>query len=96
MDKKTYTIGILSLTALVLFVANLMMPSRVQADFAVKDRNYQAVTARQQAGDEALYVLDNQSGLMAVFSYDPGRRALVARAVAPIQAAFAGALPPGR
>lgn len=93
MDKKTYTVGILSLTAVILFVANLLVPSRVQADFAIKDRSYQAVTARQQAGDEALYILDNQSGLMAVFSYDPGRKALVARAISPIQNAFAGALP---
>ena len=93
MDKKTFTIGILSLTGVMLFVANLLVPSRAQADFAVKDRNYQAVTARQQAGDEALYVLDNQSGLMAVFSYDPSRKALVARQIAPIQNAFAGALP---
>jgi hypothetical protein len=93
MDKKTYTVGILSLTAVILFVANLLVPSRVQADFAVKDRNYQAVTAHQQAGDDALYVLDNQTGLMAVFSYDPGRKALVVRAISPIQNAFAGALP---
>jgi hypothetical protein len=93
MDKKTFSIGILSLTAVMLVVANLLTPTRVQADFAVKDRSYQVVTAKQQAGDEALYVLDNQSGLMAAFSYDPGRKALVLGAVAPIQAAFAGALP---
>jgi hypothetical protein len=93
MDKKTYTVGILSLTAVILFVANLLVPSRVQADFAIKDRSYQAVTARQQAGDEALYILDNQSGLMAVFSYDPSRKSLVVRAISPIQNAFAGAVP---
>lgn len=93
MDKKTFTIGILSLTALVLLVANQLTPSRVHADFAVKDRSYQAVTAKQQTGDEALYLLDSQSGLMAVFSYDPGRKALVLGAVSPIQGAFAGALP---
>ena len=93
MDKRTYTVGILSLTAVILFVANLLVPSRAQADFAVKDRAYQAVTAHQQAGDDALYVLDNQTGLMAVFSYDPGRKALVVRAISPIQNAFAGALP---
>jgi len=93
MNKQTYTIGFLSLTALVLVAANLMMPARVQADFAVKDRDYQAITARQQVGDEVLYILDSRSGAMAAFNYDPGRKALVLRAVKNVQDAFAGAIP---
>jgi hypothetical protein len=93
MNKQTYTIGILSLTALVLFVANLLTPARVQADFASKDRDYQAITARQQVGDEVLYILDSRSGAMAAFNYDPSRKSLVLRQVKPVQDAFAGALP---
>jgi hypothetical protein len=93
MNKQTYTIGILSLTALVLFVANLLIPSRAQADFAVKDRDYSVVTAHQQVGDDALYILDNRSGNMAVFNYDPGRKMLQLRQVKPIQDAFAGGIP---
>jgi len=92
MDKKTFTIGILSLTAVILFVANLIVPPRAQADMAIKDRDYQAVTAHIQANDEGLYVLDNRSGLMALFSYDPNRKTLALRGpITPIMNAFVGA-----
>ena len=93
MSKQTYTIGILSIMALVLFVANLLMPVSVQGGFVMKERDYQVITGRQQVGDEALYVLDARTGLMAAFSYDPGRKALLLRQVKPVQDAFAGAIP---
>jgi len=93
MNKQTYTIGILSITALILFVANLMMPTSAHGGFVMKDRDYQLITAKQQVGDEAIYVLDSRTGLMAVFNYDPGRKAIVLRQVKPVQDAFAGALP---
>ena len=90
MDKKTYTLGILSLTATGLFVANLVMPPRAMADQAMKDRDYQAVTARYQGNDEGLYVLDNRSGQMALFVYDPNIRGLALKDMRPIMTAFAG------
>ena len=101
MDKKTYTIGILSLTAVILFVANLLVPPpHALADFAIKDRDYQAVSARLQANDEGLYVLDNRSGNMAMFAYDPTTKTLAVRDVRPVMAAFpaagVGAGPIGR
>ena len=89
MDKKTFAIGILSLTAVILFVANMLVPqSRVMAEQLVKDRDYQAVTANWQANDDALYILDNRSGMMAAFIYDPNLRAMVPRAVRPVMEAF--------
>jgi hypothetical protein len=88
MDKKTFTIGILSLTALMLLVANLLMPPRASANFVVKDRDYQAVTAAIAPNDEGLYVLDTRSGTMALFAYDPGAKSLVLRDVQPIMNAF--------
>ena len=91
MDKRTFTIGLLSLTAVMLFVANLMIPSHAEAGFAVKDRDYSAITGHQQAGDDVLYIIDNRTGQMAAFNYDPGRRSLMLRAVKPVQDAFAGA-----
>jgi hypothetical protein len=45
MNKKTFTIGVLSITAAVLLAANLITPHKAMADFAVKDRVYTAVTA---------------------------------------------------
>lgn len=92
MDKKTFTLGILSLTAVLLFIANLIIPPRqAAANFVVKDRDYQAVTALIQANDEALYVLDNRSGMMACFSYNPSQKALALRDLKPIMNAFQGA-----
>jgi len=91
MDKQTFTIGLLSLTAVLLFIAMLIMPPRASANFAVKDRNYQAVTATLTANDEALYILDNRSGLMACFSYNPNQKALQLRDLKPITNAFAAA-----
>lgn len=88
MDKKTYTIGILSLSAVILFVANLIMPPRAAANFAVKDRDYQMISAAIQPGDEGVYVLDNRTGNMALFVYNPTARSLQAKEVRPIMAAF--------
>lgn len=91
MDKKTFTVGILSLTAVVLFAANLVVTPRASANFVVKDRDYQMVTANVAANDEGLYVLDNRSGMMALFSYNATAKSLQARDKRPIMAAFPGA-----
>jgi hypothetical protein len=91
MDKRSFTIGILSLTAVLLFVAILIMPPRASANFAIKDRDYQAVTALINTNDEALYVLDNRSGQMACFSYSPAQRSLVLKGMRPVMDAFAAA-----
>lgn len=89
MDKRTFTLGILSLTAVLLFVANLIIPPRqASANFVIKDRDYQAITALINANDEALYVLDARSGLMACFSYNPGQKALTLRDLKPVMNAF--------
>lgn len=80
MDKKNFTIGVLAITAALLLLANLMPAPTIAAE-AVKDRDYQAVTARIQAGGEGLYVSDNRTGQIVVFSVDPATRRLVPRAV---------------
>jgi len=91
LDKKTFIIGVLSLSAVILFVANLIQPPRAEAQMSIKDRDYQAVTARVTKGGEALYLTDNRTGKMAVFVYDPGRRAVTPVAAGAIANAFAGA-----
>jgi hypothetical protein len=79
MDKKTFSIGILSLMAVILVVANylpLPQPS-ASANSAVKDTlsEYQMVTAHNTDGGESLYVI-NRDGQMAIFQYDNNTRAL--------------------
>jgi hypothetical protein len=88
MDKKNFTIGILSLTAVVLMLANYFAPQPAQALMSIKDRDFSLVTARTQNGGDSLYVLDNRSGRVAIFAYDPARRALVPRVVGEMSAAF--------
>ena len=89
MDKKTFTIGILSLMALILFVANLLAPlPRASANFAIKDRDYTAVTALIQSNDEGLYVVDNRTGKMLLFAYNPNIKSLELRDMKDVMDAF--------
>jgi hypothetical protein len=73
MNKKTFTIGVLSITAAVLLAANLITPHKAMADFAVKDRVYTAVTAHIAAGGDALYITDDYTGNMGVFLMMPNQ-----------------------
>src|SRR4051812_1735099 len=89
LDKKTFMIGVLTLSAVILFVANLYMPHPAKADLVVKDRDYQAVTARTFKGGDALYLTDNRQGLVAVLMYDPNKKQVIPMTVVPIGGAFA-------
>ncbi|CAA9376032.1 MAG: hypothetical protein AVDCRST_MAG64-313 [uncultured Phycisphaerae bacterium] len=89
MDSKTYGIGILTLTATALLIANLFSPSPVIGEEAVANDDMQAVTARTVKGGDALYLLDNGSGKVAVFMVDP-RNGLQLMAVEDVQTGFRG------
>ena len=90
IDKKSFAIGVLSATAVFLFAANLMMPEPATANVAIKERDYTACTGRTTKGGEALYLTDNRTGLLGVFVFDPGKRAITPVAVKPVSEAFAG------
>jgi hypothetical protein len=89
MSKETFGIGILSLTALVLLMASYFAPAPVIANDAVQNRDYQIATARLATGGDCLYVLDNRTGIVAVFVYDPTSRRMVPRVTRPISDVFA-------
>jgi hypothetical protein len=78
MDKKTYAIGILFVTAILLLVGNTCTVRQAQA-YSIKDRDYQLVTTAATEGGEALYVTDNRTGLIAIFGWDPTSRKIVLR-----------------
>ena len=84
MDKKIYGIGILSITAVILFVANLMPTRTVRAAEAIKERDFTVVTSRITQGGEALYIADNRTGQMAVFVWDVSKRQIILRDLRPI------------
>ncbi|HEY7118204.1 MAG TPA: hypothetical protein VH475_16560 [Tepidisphaeraceae bacterium] len=87
MDKKNFGIGILSITGALLLIACLLPATPAQGVFAVKDRDYQLITAFGQ-GSESVYVVDNRTGQMAVFTYDNRARVLRPRQVRPVADAF--------
>jgi hypothetical protein len=88
-DKKTFAIGILCLTATLLLLGNYFAPTPAIATTTIKDRDFSMVTAAQQTGGDALYLLDNRSGKVAVYAYDPQRREIRPRAAGEMTALFA-------
>jgi hypothetical protein len=94
MKRQNLGIGILSLTAVILVAAHLLLPAPATAQVAVKERDYQVVTAKIMTGGDGLYILDNRTGLVAVFTYDPSSRSVRARTVKSVADAFA--VPSGR
>jgi hypothetical protein len=76
MDKKTYAIGVLLVTAVILLAANSFTVREAQA-YSIKDRDYQMVTTAAAEGGDMLYVSDTRSGLVAVFGWDSGARKIV-------------------
>jgi hypothetical protein len=76
MDKKTYAIGVLFVTAVILLVANSFTVRQAQA-YSIKDRDYQLVTTAAVEGGDSLYVSDNRTGLVAIFGWDGSGRRIV-------------------
>lgn len=103
MDRKTYAIGILTVTASVLFSALLFAPSStVYAQSAAgasgvvsRDRDYTLLTAPIEGGGDALYVMDNRRGALVVFTYNNSSKSLTLRAAEPAANAFKGMAPAG-
>lgn len=88
MDNKIFGIGILSLMAIVLFVANFMPMRPAEANLTIKDRDFAMVTGHLQTGGEGLYLVDSRSGLCGIFTWDNNKRAVVVRAVRPLSDCF--------
>ncbi len=89
MQNKNFAIGILSLTAVVLGMANYFLSEPANAQVAIKDRDYSVVTAKTQTGADALYVLDSRTGQVAVLMYDPNSQTVKPRKVRALMDAFA-------
>jgi hypothetical protein len=81
MNSKTLTISTLSITALILFIAQFIPITPItSAATTIKDRDYSLATAISSQGGDIIYVTDNRTGLMAVFVWDPTSRSLQPRA----------------
>ena len=90
MDRKLFGIGVLAVIAVLLFIAQFVPVRTAQAaGDAIKDRDYTLVTSHVTQGGDGLYITENRTGMMAVFTWDPASRTVKVRAVRPITDAFA-------
>jgi hypothetical protein len=90
MNKKTsLTIAILSLTAMALLAANWVLPTPADAQVVITQGDYVVGTATTSSGNDALYLVNNRTGQVAIFVYDPGSRSLQVRAMGRLADAFA-------
>ena len=87
-NPKNLSIGVLSITAVILFVAQFIPIQPALATEVLKDRDYTLVTATSQLGGDNIYITDNHSGQMAIFAWDPARRALALRGTGALTDAF--------
>jgi hypothetical protein len=78
MNSKNLSIAVLSITAVVLFVAQFIpVQPAMAAQTTIKDRQYALVTTTSQRGGDIIYLVDNRSGQLAVFAWDANNKAFV-------------------
>lgn len=74
MDKQTFSIGVLSLTAVVLLVGIAVVASLPQPAAAIgqMDRggDYIMVTSQFNTGTELIFVVDGATGRMTAYAYN--------------------------
>lgn len=85
IEKQTMTIIGLCLSAALLLLVNF---PTAQAENSIKDRDYQLITSRAVQGGESLFVMDNRTGLIGVFVYDPAAHRMVLRQSTSVPAIF--------
>ena len=89
MDRKKFSIGIISLTGLILVVATLLPTRPAEGDFAVKDlRGMQMITSASQQGGDVLYVIEPTSAKVLVLAYNTNTKDLRRVAAGDLNLAF--------
>ena len=88
MDKKSTSIVILAITAAALVLVDYAARPAA-ALMTIKDRDFALVTARTQQNGDTLYIMDNRTGAIAVYSYDPASRDVRPRVFGDISTLFA-------
>jgi len=82
-------IGVLSITAVILFIAQFIpLQPALASQTVLKDRDFTLVTAPSQLGGDNIYITENRTGQMAIFAWDPARRALTLRGTGSLTDAF--------
>jgi len=93
LDKKTFAIGVLSLSAIVLIVANILAPRTASATYeTTHDNDYSICTSTAPGGGDAIWITEKRSGGIAVFVYNPAQKTLQPMDSQLIQTVFAKAI----
>jgi hypothetical protein len=77
MKNKNLSIGILSITAILLFIAQFLPVQPARAESVLKDRDYSILTSISAKGGDNLFITDNRTGQVAAFVWDATHRAFV-------------------
>lgn len=100
-DTKNFAIGVLSTTAVILFVGLLIVQSRPSEVYAsgmtTSGGGYiMTVGAMTQNDEEVVYVLDTRSQKLVVYRFDGNRREIQILQGIDLSDLRKGATPPGR
>jgi len=88
MRSQKTGISILSISAVILFLACVFMSKPTRAEISVKDRDYMMATFPASGASDAVYIADTRNGMFGVFIWDNASRSLQPMAVRPLGDAF--------
>ena len=81
MDSKQFAIGILSVTAVILLAATVVVHSRPEpasaAGMTAMGGDYVLTVGALNASEELLYVVDSAAEKIVVYTFDAGRKSIV-------------------
>lgn len=90
MRTQKAGISVLSISAVVLFLACVFINKPSHAEVSVKDRDYLMCTFPSNNANDALYIADTRNGMFGVFVWDNTTRTLQPMDVKPLGDAFGG------
>jgi len=90
MRTQKAGISILSISAVILFLACVFINKPTHAEVSVKDRDYMMCTFPSSNANDALYIADTRNGMFGVFIWDNSSKSLQPMAVKPFGDAFGG------
>jgi hypothetical protein len=89
MNSEKTAITVLVVTALLLALALVFLPSRATAQNTIKDGDYLVATMPSAGGNDALYIAETRTtGMFVVLTYDQRARTLMPRAARSLDDAF--------
>ncbi len=88
MRSQRAGISILSVSAVILFLACVFVSKPSRAEVSVKDRDYMMATFPSNNANDALYIADTRNGMFGVFLWNNTTRSLEPMGVRPMGDAF--------